>query len=91
MTNEPQRTSARRLFLRKPFPQTGKGPLKRNTTRSKVQGSPICEGEDELSHLVHSQSMTAKQISTKPYKAQGPPVCGKEDKEANQFNQTVKP
>ena len=91
MTNEPQRTSAGRLFLRKPFPQTGKGPLKRNTTRSKVQGSPICEGEDELSHLVHSQSMTAKQISTKPYKAQGPPVCGKEDKEANQFNQTVKP
>ena len=25
-----------------------------------MQGSPVCEGEDELSHSVHSQSMTAK-------------------------------
>ena len=59
-------------------------------TSTKVQGSPVCEGEDDLSNSVHSQSMTTKKTSTKPYKAQGPPVCGKEDKEADQFNQTVK-
>ena len=60
-------------------------------TSTKVQWSPVCEGEDELSNSVHSQSMTTEKTSTKPYKAQGPPVCGKEDKEADQFNQTVKP
>ena len=33
----------------------------------------------------------SKKTSTKPYKAQGPPVCRKQDKEADQYNQTVKP
>ena len=40
------------------------GPTEKTST--KVQGSPVCEGEDELSHTVYSESLTADHQDQEP-------------------------